>query len=80
MLEEQFFLVKHLGMNLNEVLSMPVQYRKWWIQRQLKFNDMVAGQNETTKKKLSAIFESLYLLILQGCFSTWQTTKAQVQI
>ena len=51
MLEEQFFLVKHLGMNLNEVLSMPVQYRKWWIQRQLKFNDMVAGQNENTKKK-----------------------------
>jgi hypothetical protein len=51
MLEEQFFLVKHLGMNLHEVLSMPIQYRKWWIQRELKFNDMIAKQNESIRKK-----------------------------
>jgi hypothetical protein len=50
MLEEQFFLVKHLGMSLREVLSMPIQYRKWWIQREMKYNDAVTKSREDRKK------------------------------
>ena len=50
LLEEQFFLVKHLGMNLREALSMPTQYRKWWIQREIKYNDAIAKSHEDRKK------------------------------
>ena len=52
MLEEQFFLVKQLGMNLREILSMPVQYRKWWITRTLKYNDLVNKQYEEARSKV----------------------------
>jgi hypothetical protein len=51
MLEEQFFLVKHLSMSLHEALSMPVQYRKWWIQREIKYNNMINKAREDEKKK-----------------------------
>jgi len=51
LLEEQYFLIKHLGMNLNEVLSMPVQYRKWWIQREMKYNADMKKRHEDARKK-----------------------------
>jgi hypothetical protein len=50
-LEEQFFLVKHLGISLREVLSMPTQYRRWWIQREMKYNSDVNKIREDAAKK-----------------------------
>lgn len=49
-LEESFNLQMHLGMDYNTVYRLPVNYRKWYINRLIKhFKDKNDSYNESKK-------------------------------
>jgi len=46
-LEQHYFLIRHLGMSYSEVREMPIMYREWFIRR---FSREVEERNAAHKR------------------------------
>lgn len=54
-LEEAFLLQRHLGMDYQTVRSLPIRYRRWFLERLVKDfkqkNSIIKGDNDATESE-----------------------------